>query len=72
MGLDYSFNGKTYTFIEYHYNGAGTDRPEDYLTNIDQSAYTRGGVYLLGVHYLAPGINASTHSIDWSQRTDVD
>lgn len=56
-GLDYSFNGKTYTFIEYHYNGAGTDRPEDYITNIDQSAYKRGGVYLLGVHYLAPGIN---------------
>ena len=57
VGLDYSFNGKTYTFIEYHYNGAGTDNPDNYLNNIDQSAYTRGGVYLLGVHYLAPGIN---------------
>ena len=57
VGLDYSFNGETYTFIEYHYNGAGTDKPENYLTNIDQSAYTHGGVYLLGVHYLAPGIS---------------
>lgn len=57
VGLDYSFNGETYTFLEYHYNGAGTDKPENYLTNIDQSAYARGGVYLLGVHYLAPGIN---------------
>ncbi len=57
VGLDYSFNGKTYTFLEYHYNGAGTDKPDNYLTNIDQSAYTHGGVYLLGVHYLAPGIS---------------
>lgn len=57
IGLDYSFNGETYTFIEYHYNGAGTNKPENFLSNIEHSAYTRGGVYLLGVHYLAPGIS---------------
>ena len=57
MGIDYSFKGSTYTFLEYHYNGAGTDEPENYLSNIERSAYTRGGVYLLGIHYLAPGIN---------------
>ena len=57
VGLDYSFNGETYTFIEYHYNGAGTNKPENFLSNIEHSAYTRGGVYLLGVHYLAPGIS---------------
>ena len=60
VGFDYSFGGETYTFIEYHFNGAGTKKPENFLTNLEQSAYTRGGVYLLGVHYLAPGF---THQL---------
>ena len=60
VGLDYSFGGETYTFIEYHFNSAGAKRPKDYLTNLEQSAYTRGGVYLLGRHYLAPGF---THQL---------
>ena len=55
VGLDYSFGGETYAFIEYHFNSAGATKPENYLTNLAQSAYTRGGVYLLGRHYLAPG-----------------
>ncbi|RKU16990.1 hypothetical protein C6503_11455 [Candidatus Poribacteria bacterium] len=55
VGLDYSFGGETYAFIEYHFNGAGAKKPENYLTNLERSAYTRGGVYLLGRHYLAPG-----------------
>ena len=57
VGLDYSFGGETYTFIEYHFNGAGAKNPENFLTNLEQPAYTRGGVYLLGTHYLAPGIS---------------
>ncbi len=57
FGLDYSFSGETYAFIEYHFNGAGTAKPDNFLANLDHSAYTRGGVYLLGVHYLAPGIS---------------
>ena len=60
VGFDYSFGGETYTFIEYHFNGAGTQKPENLLTNLDKPAYTRGGVYLLGVHYLAPGF---THQL---------
>ena len=55
VGLDYSFGGETYAFIEYHFNGAGARQPENYLANLEQPAYTRGGVYLLGRHYLAPG-----------------
>ncbi len=55
IGLDYSFGGETYAFIEYHFNGAGARKPENYLTNLEQPAYTRGSVYLLGMHYLAPG-----------------
>lgn len=60
VGLDYSFGGETYAFIEYHFNGAGATKPENYLANLEQSAYTRGGVYLLGRHYLAPGF---THQL---------
>ena len=60
IGLDYSFGGETYAFIEYHLNGAGARKPENYLTNLEQPAYTRGGVYLLGRHYLAPGF---THQL---------
>ena len=60
VGLDYSFGGETYAFIEYHFNGAGAQKPGNYLTNLEQPAYTRGGVYLLGVHYLAPGV---THQV---------
>ncbi|MCY3740749.1 MAG: hypothetical protein OXH00_07005 [Candidatus Poribacteria bacterium] len=60
VGLDYSFGGETYAFIEYHFNGAGARNSENYLTNLERSAYTRGGVYLLGRHYLAPGF---THQL---------
>ena len=60
VGLDYSFGGETYAFIEYHLNGAGAQKPENYLTNLEQPAYTRGGVYLLSRHYLAPGF---THQL---------
>ena len=60
VGLDYSFGGETYAFIEYHFNGAGARTPENYLANLAQSAYRRGGVYLLGRHYLAPGF---THQL---------
>lgn len=56
-GFDYSFNQKTYGFIEYHYNGAGTRDSDNYLTNIDGNiGYTEGGVYLLGRNYLIPGV----------------
>ena len=57
IGLDYIFNGKLFTFIEYHFNGAGTVNPDDYIDNLNQPAYMQGGVYLFGIHYLSPGIS---------------
>lgn len=57
IGLDYIFNGTLFTFIEYHFNGAGTVNPDDYIYNLDQPAYLKGGVYLFGVHYLSPGVS---------------
>ena len=60
IGLDYSFGGETYAFVEYHFNSAGAKAPQNYLTNLEEPAYTRGGVYLFGRHYLAPGF---THQL---------
>ena len=56
MGLDYSFGGVSYGFIEYHFSGAGAQAPEDYLANLDRPAYTDGAVYLMGKHYFVPGL----------------
>jgi len=55
-GMDYSFSGRLYGFFEYHFNGAGFDEPRRYLNAACKTAYTQGSVYLLGKHYLIPGI----------------
>jgi len=57
VGLDYSFSGETYGFIEYHYNDAGADDNKDYLGLLDTPAYQDGAVYLLGKSYVAPGLS---------------
>jgi hypothetical protein len=57
MGVDYSLRGGIYLFAEYHYNQAGVSDPERYLGNSQETAYGEGSVYLLGKHYLAPGVN---------------
>lgn len=56
IGSDYSFTEKSYAYIEYHYNGAGEGRKENYRLSPNETAYKDGAVYLLGRHYLAPGI----------------
>lgn len=56
MGLDYSFSSKTYGFVEYHFNEAGAGKPRDYVDKFAAPAYTEGAVYLMGRHYLAPGM----------------
>jgi len=55
IGSDYSFTEKIYAYIEYHYNGAGGERKENYGPSSHDTAFTDGAVYLLGRHYLAPG-----------------
>jgi hypothetical protein len=57
IGLDYSFSGKTYGFLEYHFSSAGTNRWQDYLLNILKPGRLEGAVYLMGKHYLIPGIS---------------
>ena len=56
VGSDYSFGGSTYGFVEYHFSQAGSNHARDFRHNLSTTAYTEGAVYLLGQHYLAPGI----------------
>lgn len=57
VGSDYSFGGETYAFIEYHFNQAGANDPGQYFGNAAHTAYTEGSTYLLGRHYLIPGVS---------------
>ncbi len=56
VGLDYSFSSRAYGFCEYHFSSASAGRPEEYLKNLSKPAFTDGAVYLMGRHYLAPGL----------------
>jgi len=55
-GLDYHFSQGIYAFVEYHFNSAGRDDPGRYPAQFHKTAFQEGGVYLLGRHYLIPGI----------------
>ena len=56
IGADRAFSGTVYGYVEYHFNGPGADKPEDYVLNVLNAAYLEGSVYLLGKNYLAPGL----------------
>jgi hypothetical protein len=58
-GADYNFSSGVYTFVEYHFNGAGSNDPSDYLANVvsNPTAFLDGAVYLLGRHYVIPGLS---------------
>lgn len=57
-GYDRSwFNAVLYGFLEYHFNSSGSDDSADYIDIITNPAWTNGGIYLLGKHYLSPGIS---------------
>ncbi len=51
-GIDYNFKG-LYTMLEYHYNGAGSENPENYLILYGKEAYNTGAVYLMGKNYVS-------------------
>jgi hypothetical protein len=57
VGADYSVKPGVYMYLEYHFNGAGTNDPNEYFSNIlsNPTAYADGAVYFLGRHYLLPG-----------------
>jgi hypothetical protein len=55
-GIDRSFGAKVYGMVEYHFNGAGSADAERYFEHLGDTAYTDGAVYLLGRHYITPGL----------------
>ncbi len=57
VGADYSLTETIYGFAEYHYNQAGAADPDDYASLPFTRAYEDGAVYLLGEHYLVPGVS---------------
>jgi len=64
-GFDYYFPHDIYFFFEYHYSQPGTLKSEKYIANstIQTAAYTDSGVYLMGEHYLAPGLSWQVHPL---------
>jgi hypothetical protein len=56
--------------IEYHYNGAGSNDHNDYLSNLSATPYQRGGVFLLGENYLMPSFTVQLSSL-WFVATQV-
>ncbi len=57
LGADYAFGSKTYAFLEFHLSTAGAKDPENYLDLFSSIPFREGAVYLLGQHYMAPGVN---------------
>lgn len=56
-GVDYAFSEHIYGMVEYHYNGAGTEKTDRYLQRSGTLPYRQGGVFLLGKHYMIPALN---------------
>ena len=56
-GLDYAFNDSVFGAIEYHFSEAGASSPEEYISLVDEIAFQKGGVFLLGRNYLIPVVS---------------
>jgi len=56
VGADYSFSDAIFGFAEYHFNGVGATDPAQYLSLLGSPAYLGGTTYLLGRHYVIPGV----------------
>jgi hypothetical protein len=57
MGVDYAFNEELLGMVEYHYNGAGADDPNQYISTGQINQSNNLGVYQLGRHYLIPSLS---------------
>lgn len=64
-GFDYAFSEDIYGLLEYHFNGAGVSRETDYPSLPATAPYQRGGVFLLGRHYLIPAVSVQLSPL-WS------
>ena len=57
IGSDYALSQNIITSLEYHYNGAGSDNPAEYLQLLTQFPYQKAGVFLLGENYIIPAVS---------------
>lgn len=58
VGMEYKFINDLATYVEYHFNGAGKNNKAEYAINyLNHPAFGDGGVFLMGRHYLMPGLN---------------
>lgn len=63
-GVDWFVNPDVMLSMEYHFNGVGAEKPEDYLSHAFQSEeLARGETYLLGQHYLGGLISYKAHDL---------
>jgi len=56
-GIDYRLAEGLYGIFEYHFNGAGKIKAADYFDLLTTNAYVKGSVFLVGMHYIAPGLS---------------
>jgi hypothetical protein len=63
LGIDYKLTPEIYSYVEYHYNGAGDSEARNYVFLQMKIPYTQGGVYLQGVHYLIPGLTYEINAL---------
>ncbi len=57
IGSDYALSTDLIAAVEYHYNGAGSNKPAEYMQLLSQFPYQKAGVFLLGKHYIIPAIS---------------
>lgn len=69
-GVDYAFTENLYGLVEYHFNGAGTGNPANYLAQLATTPYRDGGVFLLGRQYLIPSLRLQASPL-WTVSTEA-
>lgn len=55
VGFDWFESSKFTAFLEYHFNGPGTQDPDKYLFDLQSPEVARGERYFLGRHYAGLG-----------------
>lgn len=56
IGSDYAISDNIIMMLEYHHNGAGSSNPNNYIKLLSEEPYQKAGIFLLGQHYLIPGL----------------
>ncbi|MFQ5498762.1 MAG: hypothetical protein ACE5FH_03735 [Candidatus Zixiibacteriota bacterium] len=57
VGADYSLSASVYGLVEYHFNSIGENDIQTVRPSGSGAAYLDGAVYLIGKHYLMPGLS---------------